>query len=188
MLLSRIMSSAFWVLCARLGVFSGFRARGVSMALVIRAAALRCTFSILAIMIGAHFDILSAETCLPGFSSLDVIEVVETGSSHSFSHQLKAANRSGIFLSRATLNGEFEGQELKLSFHFDFDGVSLPYNIFALLVASETEVLAWHDFTRGCYSPPPSIFPGQSYNKTPAIRINNPGKFNLHIIVWGNIG
>jgi hypothetical protein len=64
--------------------------------------------------------------------------------------------------------------------------VSLPYNIYAVLVVSGGEVLAWRDLTKACTDPGASIFPGQSF-ALPPIKTSNMGKSDWHIIVWGRL-
>jgi hypothetical protein len=123
------------------------------------------------------------ESCLPDFTSLDIFQ---DASMQSFSLPLKSQNVSGPFVTRATLDGQWDGTALALTFQFRFDGVSLPYNIYALLVVSGNEVLAWQDLTKTCTGPGVSIFPGQHF-ALPPIKTSNMGKSDWHIIVWGRL-
>jgi len=75
---------------------------------------------------------------------------------------------------------------MELTFRFKFDGVSLPYNIYAVLVVSSDKVLAWYDLTKECRGPEASIFPGQSYS-IPRLKDLDSSISDLHIIVWGRL-
>jgi hypothetical protein len=87
------------------------------------------------------------ESCLLDFTSLDVFQ---DSSVQSFSLPLKSRNAHGPFVTRATLDGQSDGATLALTFRFKLDGVSLPYNIYAVLVVSGGEVLAWRDGATTC--------------------------------------
>ena len=125
-----------------------------------------------------------ADTCFPPFTSLDVFQAVNKDNPQ-FSHRLKSRNLQGLFVTRATLEGKLNERKLELAFHFRADGVSLPYNIFAVLVATDSQPLAWHDLTKGCTGLPGSIFPGQSVKIPPVTLPSDP--VDLHIVVWGRL-
>jgi hypothetical protein len=126
------------------------------------------------------------ESCFPEQTSLSAIETVVPGIARSFSHRLKSSNIDGIFLTQATLEGAFDGRHLNLGFRFEVDGVSLPYNIYAVLVASANDVLAWFDLTNGCNGPGASIFPRGKFD-LPTVKFEAAGALDLHIIVWGRL-
>jgi hypothetical protein len=123
------------------------------------------------------------ESCLLDFTSLDVFQ---DSSVQSFSLPLKSRNANGPFVTHATLDGLWDGMTLALTFRFKLNGVSLPYNIYAVLVVSGGDVLAWRDLTKACTDPGASIFPGQSF-ALPPIKTSNMGKSDWHIIVWGHL-
>jgi hypothetical protein len=126
-------------------------------------------------------------TCLPEFAALDVIELLKTNAPRTFTHRLKSKNVDGIFLSKASLTGRFNGvDQLDLEFRFDTNGVGLPYNIYAVLVASPEEAFAWHDLTKGCTGAGASIFPGGSF-KLPVTKLSRSLEINLHLLVWGRL-
>lgn len=128
-----------------------------------------------------------ADTCLPDFVSLDVIETVKIGTARSFSHPLKSKNVSGIFVTRVVLEGKFNGQNLDLAVRFPADGVSLPYNVYLFLAGTEKEMLVWEDLTRGCTAHGISIFPGESASLQTIKPRPNAGTLNLHLILWGRL-
>ncbi|MEC9369662.1 MAG: hypothetical protein VX871_13330 [Pseudomonadota bacterium] len=132
---------------------------------------------------------MAYESCFPEQTSLDIFEGVTFGATSSFSHHLKSTNTNGTFVTPATLEGSFDGQALKLEFHFRANGVSLPYNIFAFLITADQEVLVWQDLTLGCTGPGVSIFPG---NRFPLEKIELKPTVSgesriLHLIVWGHL-
>jgi hypothetical protein len=123
------------------------------------------------------------DSCLPDFTSLDVFQ---DASAPSFSLPLKSQNASGPFVTHATLDGRWDGTALALTFQFRFGGVSLPYDIFAVLVTSGRDVLAWNDLTNACSGPGAGIFPGDSF-PLPPIKTTAAPKPGWHIIVWGRL-
>jgi hypothetical protein len=127
-----------------------------------------------------------AESCLPDWTSLDVIESISPGLPSAFSLRLRSRNLSGDFLTQATLEAGFDGSILNLGFRFEMEGVSLPYNIYALLAAAPDAALAWHDLTNGCSGPGASIFPKGKYD-LPHLKISREKPFDLHVIVWGRL-
>jgi hypothetical protein len=96
-------------------------------------------------------------------------------------------NASGIFQTKALLEGIFDPTSGKLSltnlFDETFDGVSLPYALYAVLVIADGQVVSWQDLTTGCTGPGSGIFPGQKFQLKP---IALPAKKQkLQITVWG---
>jgi hypothetical protein len=129
---------------------------------------------------------MATESCFPEWTSLDVIETFNPKVPHSFSYRLKSTNTGGVFLTHATLEGRFDDQKLNLGFRFEIDGVSLPYNIYAVLVASASRVLGWFDLTSGCNGPGGSIFPRGKLD-LPAVKFESAELLDVHIIVWGRL-
>ncbi len=125
-----------------------------------------------------------ADTCFPPFTSLDVLQAVGKDNAQ-FSHRLKTRIPQALFVTRATLEGKLNEQQLELAFHFRADGAKQPYNIFAVLVATGSQPLAWHDLTKGCSGLPAFLFPGQSVKIPPVTLPSDP--IDLHIVVWGRL-
>ncbi len=84
--------------------------------------------------------------------------------------------------------GETIGDAVKMSVRFDpkFDGVSLPYNLFAILIIRDGEAAAWWDFTSGCTGPGVSFFPGQEIH-LPKLKLIGADPERLQIMVWGRL-
>jgi hypothetical protein len=125
-----------------------------------------------------------ADTCFPPFTSLDVLQTVGKDNAQ-FSHRLKTRIPQALFVTRATLEGKLNEQQLELAFHFRADGTRQPYNIFAVLIAAGSQPLAWHDLTKGCTGLPSFLFPGQSVKIPPVTLPSDP--VDLHIVVWGRL-
>ena len=125
-----------------------------------------------------------ADTCFPPFTSLDVIQTVGKDNAQ-FSHRLKTRIPQALFVTRATLEGKLNEQQLELAFHFRADGTRQPYSIFAVLVAAGGQPLAWHDLTKGCSGLPGFLSPGQSVKIPPVTLPSDP--VDLHIVVWGRL-
>jgi len=105
--------------------------------------------------------------------------------SAQFSHRLKTRIPQALFVTRATLEGKLNEQQLELAFHFRADGTRQPYSIFAVLVVAGGQPLAWHDLTKGCTGLPGFLSPGQSVKIPPVTLPSDP--VDLHIVVWGRL-
>jgi hypothetical protein len=145
-----------------------------------------CRFSLCVAIVAAALTgpPAKADTCLPPFTSLDVFQAVSKDNAQ-FSHRLKTRIPQALFVTRATLEGKLNEQQLELAFHFRTDGTRQPYNIFAVLVTAGGQPLAWHDLTKGCTGLPSFLFPGQSVKIPPVTLPSDP--IDLHIVVWGRL-
>jgi hypothetical protein len=122
-------------------------------------------------------------SCLPKFTALQTMET-----NRSFSHFLISENSQGLFTTRVLLEGMVIGESLKMKFQFDplWEGVSLPYNLYAVMVIADGKPAAWFDFTRGCESAGISFFPGRSLELSPVKLLGSPPQ-RLQIMVWGKL-
>lgn len=131
-------------------------------------------------------------SCVPVFTALNVIEEVNPREGASFIHPLIAENGSGLFVSRVRLEGttrtDGEVPTLELTVRFDpaFEGVSLPYNLYTILVISDGRVLNWLDFTNSCRGPGISFFPGREIH-VPSVKLVGADPQKLQIMVWGRL-
>lgn len=127
-------------------------------------------------------------SCLPEFTSLQVVDT--SVSTHSFEYVLSSINSSGPFASKVRLSGTYdaEAQALRLNAHFDkkFDGVSLPYNLYSVLILQNGNVVGWYDFTSGCEGPGVGFYPGQDFN-LPTTKLQKSSTNKLQIMVWGRL-
>ena len=127
-------------------------------------------------------------SCLPDFTALQTIEVLKS-TDHSFAYPLASKGPAGEFTTRVRAEGRMiDGKALSLRFLFDptFDGVSLPYNLFAVMVLVDGVAIGYHDFTNACTSPGLSFFPGRII-EMPVVKFPHAGAERLQVMVWGKI-
>lgn len=133
-------------------------------------------------------------SCVPVYTALNVIEDVDPAADSSFVHPLIAENAQGLFESRVRLEGTVhhstanEKASLDMVIRFDpaFEGVSLPYNLYTVLVISNGRVLTWLDFTESCQGSGVSFFPGREI-RIPALKLFGADPQKLQIMVWGRL-
>jgi hypothetical protein len=123
-------------------------------------------------------------SCLPVYTALQTVE----SSDVPFEHRLIGNGPDGPHETRIFFGGAVENSSLKMKVQFDptFNGVSIPYNVFAVLVVADGETVAWYDFTRGCRSPPISFFPGRVI-ELPPVKLLGSQPQKLQIMVWGKL-
>lgn len=129
-------------------------------------------------------------SCLPEFNSLQAILQLDLSTDSARGFQLKSDNASGVFITKVVMDYVYSAQTqtLNMKFHFEdsFDGVSLPYNVFAILVLQNGTLVAWYDYTKACQTLGPGIYPGQSFSPLP-VKLSGSGRQPLQFIVWGRI-
>lgn len=127
-------------------------------------------------------------SCLPEYTALQTMESVQAG--QAFVRPLISENAQGYFTTKVRLEGEVpaQGGGLKMRVRFDpaFDGVSLPYNLYAVLVVSGGQVLLWEDYTMDCRGPGLGFFPGRII-ELPTVKQVGAGPQKLQIMVWGKL-
>lgn len=126
---------------------------------------------------------------MPDYTALQAIETAGSdGRLQPFVHSLIARNSQGDFTSRVQMSGQMEGTNLllQLGFEPDFEGVSLPYNLLAVLIIDDEGASTWMDFTNACDGPGIGFFPGKRVN-LPAIKLKTSAPHKLRIMVWGKI-
>lgn len=132
----------------------------------------------------------SFASCLPSWTSLQTIELVDPSQDYDFSHALEGENAGGRFTTKVVLDGHYSAQtrQLTLKVHFDnkFNGVSLPYNLLSALVIEAGQVNDWQDFTKSCNAPGVGFYPGQVF-QMPAFKLKGGGKEPVQIMLWGMI-
>lgn len=163
----------------------------------------RRTLVVLLLLLGSWSVAASGQTsCMPEYTALNVAENVVPLFERSFVHSLRSMNGAGdLFSTRVQLEGRVIVHEagvneagignealLDLTVRFDpaFGGVSLPYNLYAILVISDGRVLAWLDFTNSCRSSGVSFFPGREV-RIPSVKLIGVDPQTLQIMVWGRL-
>ncbi len=90
--------------------------------------------------------------------------------------------------SKVQLIGRQAGLEVNFRLRFDpaFSGVSLPYNLYAVLIVQNGSVVGWWDYTHGCQGPGISFFPGREI-ALPTVKLVGAEADQLQIMVWGKL-
>lgn len=130
-------------------------------------------------------------SCLPEFTSLQLLETVSPSPSFTRFYPLLSERPSGRFATRARLRLSADASDpsrlnLTVLFDPDFDGFSLAYNLYAVHVLVDGEPVYIHDFTGGCARLGPSIFPGGEIHLAPVNLIGGKPQ-KLQIMVWGKL-
>lgn len=127
-------------------------------------------------------------SCLPSYTALQSEWLAGGSDSKSFASPILIEKSGKLSPSRVLFVGETIGGAVKMSVKFDpkFDGVSLPYNLYAVLIVRDGEPAAWWDFTSGCTGPGISFFPGQEIH-LPKLKLIGADPERLQIMVWGRL-
>lgn len=122
-------------------------------------------------------------SCLPDFVSLQATE--KLSSPQQMVHSLKSSRGGVLFQTDAVMDSSYDGETLKLRVRFtDPTALSLPYNLYAVLVIVNGEVVSWQDLTGQCSGSGQSIFPGQTIELQP-VKIRSQGL--IQFSVWGKL-
>lgn len=130
-------------------------------------------------------------SCLPEFNSLQTTEVFNPKQPAVFVRSLATEGASGLIQTKVQLVGRPSKEvpnALDLTVRFDpnFNGVSLPYNLYSVLVVRDGEVMSWMDFTKQCEGPGIGFYPGQEIH-LPLLKFISDDSHKLQIMVWGRI-
>jgi hypothetical protein len=133
----------------------------------------------------------AGESCLPSYTALQLETRVQGDQAESLAYYLQAKRGDEVFQSKVILAGETDAshpRSLPLEIEFDpkFQGVSLPYNLYAVLIVLDGEIVEWLDFTSSCVGPGVSIFPGQKIS-LPEVKLIGDKPQKLQIMVWGRL-
>lgn len=127
-------------------------------------------------------------SCLPEYTSLRAQADLQATPMQTF--VLRSEGSKGLFDSKVRLDVSLneQGDQLRLKFYWDhsFEGVSLPYNLFSVLVIQNGVPAGWLDFSSDCQNPGVGFFPGQSFSPSPVKVDGHAGK-QFKFIVWGRI-
>lgn len=119
----------------------------------------------------------------PGFMALCVEEVFDTSSGRIASHRLLSKKTDGLFLTDVWLHVGIEDNELRAKIVFQAEGPHLPYNVYALMIATDDDVLICKSFAFLGGNVPLSLFAGREFALKPVAVPS--AKFNARLIVWG---
>lgn len=124
-------------------------------------------------------------SCLPDYTAA---QAIWSANAPTFKQSLLSRRSGNLITTRVWIEGTRtkDSADLWLRFDPDFDGVSLPYNLFAVLIIRDGEPAAWWDFTASCKGPGLSFFPGREVHLPPLKLIGGPSD-RLQIMVWGRL-
>ena len=127
-------------------------------------------------------EVILNGSCFPRFTAADIFLSVKSGEPITFSTPLLSENMNGTFESMTSIHIDIDSKGfLSALVRFDYNGVALPYNIFAILLLIGAGVYKWIDVTREFRSPAAGLFPGDV--RTVCKGQLKPGDF--HVVVWG---
>ncbi len=155
---------------------------------------LRSSFCILSVLVVFFFaSIVFAElavpmSCLPETLSLQAFESISaSGNSRSF--PLKSEKFGQIKDSGAQVRIDQDIQSGRLDVEFSFqaeDGISLPFNVYALLIVTSDGEKEFRDFTSHCTDPGIGFYPGQKVKLDP-IFLKLREEQTYHLMIWGRM-
>ncbi|HMN69543.1 MAG TPA: hypothetical protein PKC28_13465 [Bdellovibrionales bacterium] len=149
------------------------------------------TFCIATLAFFWSLPIAAQTSCLPETLSGQFLETVDLGGASERVHSLKSVNMTGSFVTKVQMVAGYQGgaePTLALRFRFDpaFDGVSLAYNLYAVLVLADGQPAAWMDFTSGCTGLGIGFFPGREV-AVPVVKLRATPAARVQIMVWGKL-
>lgn len=128
----------------------------------------------------------TAISCLPEATSLQSYEsggqgdVVKTYELSTL--RLGQLRATGV---NVQLKQSRKDQSLELSFSFQQDDImSLPFNIYAVLVVTEKGETTWRDLTSACTDPGIGFYPGQKVKLDP-IPLKIDESESYRVMIWG---
>ncbi len=146
---------------------------------------------LLSLLIGANVA-RAQSSCLPMYTAAqDLVAVDPNVSGVQFKSALFSERADGLFPTKVQVEGQMTDEKdphfaLKVRFDPAFGGVSIPYNLYAVMIVKDGDPILWMDFTKGCKGTGISFFPGAIID---AGRVKLPagGASKLQIMVWGRM-
>jgi hypothetical protein len=137
---------------------------------------------------------LAQSSCLPTYTALQTVVALDPQAKVDHVFRLKTVRQGQVEDSRVLLQftpakgGDAAEHTLEAHTYFDptFDGVSLPYNLYSVMIVEDGVVMAWWDFTNVCKGPGLSFFPGRRV-QLPSLKLVGDRRRKLQIMVWGRI-
>lgn len=132
-------------------------------------------------------------SCLPNYTALQLNEMIDPQKAISLTRALsQQINDSTITtkvqwqIKSAPVGKASTSLQMIVRFDPDFDGVSLPYNLYGVMVILNGEVVGWFDYTSGCQGSGISFFPGREI-RLPDVKLPNAKLQHLQVMVWGRL-
>lgn len=126
---------------------------------------------------------LKNEACFPQFTAADLLVSISPGVAAAHTIRLRSANFSKLFDTDVWLHVDVsEDVHCRVAVKYEFDGPALQYNIFAILILTDSNVFKFKDFTESCQNMPAGLDPG---NELALFVGQLPNVEKLHVIVFG---
>ena len=140
------------------------------------------TALVLLFLASAH----AQKSCLPAYTAAQVMWTFSE-SSPSHSQKLLSGRGGELIKTRVQLEGQRVNGDVVLKILFDPTvELSVPYNLYAVMVLRNGAVEGWWDFTGGCNGPGLSFFPGREI-RLPSVKMIGEKPEQLQIMVWGKL-
>lgn len=118
-------------------------------------------------------------SCLPNSTLLQAFEVLSPQQEMSKTYR---AGDTPVLIGLHYSAKDKTGLHLKFKFE-DPNAMSLPFNIYGVLVAGPNLKPTWIDLTEGCFQPGVGFYPGQTVEIP--ISMDLKGNTPIHLMVWG---
>ena len=126
-------------------------------------------------------------SCLPEATSLQTFEIFQGHDLTVKTYPLKTLKLDQLKNAGVTTSINHHKNEHKFNFHFYFDdpdALSLPFNIYAIMIVNSRGGSVFKDFTQSCFDPGIGFYPGQKV-------VIDDLKLELHqgeayrVMIWG---
>jgi|GEM_PF-1673281 hypothetical protein len=128
-------------------------------------------------------------SCLPAATSLQAFDANAAKPSEKKIYPLTSLKwdqvRETPVQAEVFYNQEKGGLEISIFFK-DPEAMSLPYNLYAVLVTTESGRVIWRDFTDACKEPGLSFFPGRRLQLEPFVLKLQPQE-SYRVMIWGRM-
>lgn len=126
-------------------------------------------------------------SCLPDVTSLQVFETWHPAEPLKKVYPLKT-QKLGRISDTGVLVSVFRNVDkgsLELTFSFaEPDSLSLPFNVYAIMVSDSKGEVVWRDLTSSCMDPGIGFFPGQEVSLEPIPLDLDDGE-SYRLMIWG---
>ncbi len=148
-----------------------------------------CLLAILILVTGAEM-VYGQTSCLPKNNSLQMLSQIDLTVDSDSVHRLTSDTGNTVRDTRVNLKSSFKTADGKLNLRVqwdeDFSGVSLPFNVYAVMILIDGKIVNWSDYTEHCTDVGISLYPGAVLS-IPPIEIGSVGLASVQIMLWGRV-
>jgi hypothetical protein len=140
------------------------------------------------LMLAASLPAVAQNSCLPDYLAAQTLVHVSEGKTVALTLPLKDQNANGEFMTKVQVDAKISPEGIHLTAHFNdgFQGVSLPYNLYSVLILRNGQPLEWLDFTNLCQGPGIGFFPGRHVD-LPLVKFDGAKGGDFQIMIWGRL-